>query len=162
MNAVDLLIDQHRLLEARMKETQEAQEPQAIARLLARVGDHLAVHLASEEELFYPAVNARRTEDILLESLEEHLSLKRLLADLLEMAPDERTFGPKFDVLAEQTLHHHREEEDDLFPKVRKLLDAQQLDELGNRMLALQQQMQLAGSPRQGVSGETDKAAALR
>ena len=161
MNAVDLLIEQHRMLEARMKETKEAQEPQAIARLLAQVGDHLTTHIASEEKLFYPAVNAKRTEDILLESLEEHLSLKRLLADLLELQPSEKTFEPKFKVLAEQTVHHHKEEEEELFPKVRKLLDASQLEELGQQMLALQQSMQLAGRPREGVSADTDKAAPL-
>ena len=161
MNAVDLLIDQHRSLEARMKETKEAQEPQATARLLAQVGDQLTVHLASEEELFYPAVNAKRTEDILLESLEEHLSLKRLLADLLELPMDDKTFEPKFKVLTEQAVHHHKEEEEGLFPKVRKLLDAAQLNELGDRMLALQQLLQLAGSPRDAVTDETEKAAPL-
>ncbi len=161
MNAVDLLIDQHRELEARMKETKEAQEPAAIARLLAQVGDQLTTHIASEEQLFYPAVNAKRTEDILLESLEEHLSLKRLLADLLEMQPDEKTFEPKFKVLTEQAVHHHKEEEEDLFPKARKLLDSSQLDELGTQMMALQQSMQLAGRPRDNVAGDTDKAASL-
>lgn len=162
MNAVDLLISQHRDLEARMKETQEAKDPAAIGKLLAQVGDHLAVHLASEEELFYPAVKARRTEDILLESLEEHLSLKRLLADLLQLDSRERTFEAKFKVLAEQTAHHHKEEEDDLFPKVRKLVDATQLDELGTRMKKMQETMRSEGRPRDGVIDETDKAAELR
>lgn len=161
MNAVDLLISQHRSLEARMKETKEAQEPETVARLLAQVGDHLTTHIASEERIFYPAVNAKRTEDILLESLEEHLSLKRLLADLLELRPDEKTFEAKFKVLAEQTVHHHKEEEEDLFPKVRKLLDAAQLDALGQQMLDLQLSMQRAGSPREQVATETDRAAPL-
>jgi hypothetical protein len=76
------------------------------AALLAEVGDHLTVHIASEEEIFYPAVHAARTEDILLESLEEHLSLKRLLADLMALAPAAPTFEPKFKVLKEQTEHH--------------------------------------------------------
>lgn len=162
MNAVDLLISQHRELEARMNKTKEAQDPATIDRLLAQVGDHLAVHLASEEELFYPAVRARRTEDILLESLEEHLSLKRLLADLLQLRPDERTFEAKFKVLAEQTVHHHKEEEEDLFPKVRKLVEPAQLEELGLRMKEMQDTMQSAGRPRDGVVDETGKAAELR
>lgn len=161
MNAVDLLINQHRLLEARMQETKDAQDPELIGRLLAQVGDQLSTHIASEEKLFYPAVNAKRTEDILLESLEEHLSLKRLLSDLLELQPGEKTFEPKFKVLAEQTVHHHKEEEEELFPKVRKLLDNAQLETLGEQMAALQQSMQRAGSPRENVSGDTDKAAPL-
>ncbi len=87
MNAIELLIDQHRMLEARLKAALEATQPQARAALIAQLGDHLAAHIASEEEVFYPAVKALRTADILLESLEEHLSLKRLVADLLELPP---------------------------------------------------------------------------
>ncbi len=70
-----------------MKTAVDAHEPKARAAALVRVGDDLTKHITSEEQVFYPAVKAKRTEDILLESLEEHLSLKRLLADLLTMDP---------------------------------------------------------------------------
>src|SRR5687768_18598161 len=135
MDAIKLLIDQHRKLEAQMKTAVEAQEPKARAASLARVGDDLTKHITSEEEVFYPAVKARRTEDILLESLEEHLSLKRLLADLLELDVAAPTFEPKFKVLMEQAEHHHDEEEKHLFPKVSKLIDAAQREALGMEMI---------------------------
>ena len=61
---------------------------------------------------------------LVLESLEEHLSMKRLLADLLALSPADETFQPKCKVLQEQARHHHKEEEEHLFPKVRQLLDA--------------------------------------
>ena len=41
--------------------------------------------------------------------------------------PTEKTFEPKFKVLAEQAGHHHEEEEKHLFLKVRELLDASRL-----------------------------------
>ena len=69
MDAVDLLIRQHRALEAKMKALKASTDDAERAGLLAGVGDDLSVHLASEEEIFYPAVRERRTEDILLESL---------------------------------------------------------------------------------------------
>ena len=80
MDAVDLLTRQHRMLETTIKALKASTDAAERAALLAKAGDDLTVHLASEEEIFYPAVRERRTEDILLESLEEHLSLKRLLA----------------------------------------------------------------------------------
>jgi iron-sulfur cluster repair protein YtfE (RIC family) len=161
MDAVELLIHQHRTLEARMKRLHDTtSDPERLA-LLAEVGDHLSVHIASEEEIFYPAVHAARTEDILLESLEEHLSLKRLLADLLELAPSAPTFEPKFKVLKEQTEHHHKEEEEHLFPTVRKLMDAPARMKLGEQMLALQQRMQQQGAPREAMADQTDEAAPL-
>ena len=161
MDAVELLVHQHRTLEGQMKLLKDAEDDQRRAALLAEIGDQLTVHLTSEEEIFYPAVRAGRTEDILLESLEEHLSLKRLLADLLELEPSTQTFAPKFRVLKEQTEHHHKEEEDHLFPKVLVLIDAERRAALGRDMEALQQRLAREGEPRAAVAGQTDKAAEL-
>lgn len=164
MDAVELLIKQHRALEARMKRMKPLIDEGSNAeraQLLAEVGDHLTVHIASEEEVFYPAVHAVRTEGILLESLEEHLSLKRLLADLLELSPDAPTFEPKFKVLQEQAEHHHKEEEENLFPKVNKLIDDAGRAELGQQMMALQQRLQKEGAPREAVADQTAEAAPL-
>jgi hemerythrin superfamily protein len=160
MNAIDFLISQHRSMETMMTGVMDAQDD-ARRRLYAEVADQLTMHISAEEVVFYPAVNAARTEDILLESLEEHLSLKRLMADLLALAPDEQTFEPKFKVLKEQAEHHHKEEEEHLFPKVKTLLDASRLNELGAEMIALQTQQKMEGRPRENVSGETDAAAPL-
>jgi hemerythrin superfamily protein len=160
MNAIDLLVSQHRSMETLMDGVLDVQE-EARRRLYAEVADQLTMHISAEELLFYPAVKAARTEDILLESLEEHLSLKRLLADLLKLAPADQTFEPKFKVLREQAQHHHKEEEEHLFPKVRALLDTQRLGQLGDDMVALQTQLKLEGRPRDNVSGETGAAAPL-
>lgn len=162
MDAIKLLTDQHRQLESQMKTTVQAQQPKARAAALARVGDDLTKHVTSEEEVFYPAVKAAGTEDVLLESLEEHLSLKRLLADLLTLDPEAETWEAKFKVLKEQTEHHHEEEEENLFPKVRKMMDAARLDALGQEMLALQQRLQQSGAPRDAIVEQTSEAAPLK
>ncbi|MEO7337502.1 MAG: hemerythrin domain-containing protein [Caldimonas sp.] len=161
MDAVELLIHQHRSIESLMKSMEEERDGAPRADLLARIGDELSVHLASEEELFYPAVHAGRTEDVLLESLEEHLSLKRLLADLLELPLDAQTFAPKFQVLKEQAEHHHKEEEDHLFPKVLTLIDSSARAELGRAMEALQARLRKAGDPRDAIADQTEEAAPL-
>src|SRR5688572_29753702 len=161
MDAIELLLRQHRELEAAMKEVLEAGDDDAGGGLFADVADALTVHITSEEQVFYPAVKARRTEDILLESLEEHLSLKRLLADLLELDVAAPAFEPKFKVLMEQAEHHHDEEEKHLFPKVSKLIDAAQREALGMEMLALQRHLERVGAPRALVRQETDAAAPL-
>jgi iron-sulfur cluster repair protein YtfE (RIC family) len=161
MDAIDLLRRQHREMEKALAQVLEAEEPAAVKALFARLADELTMHITSEEQIFYPAVRAKRTEDILLESLEEHLSLKRLLADLLELEPAEQTFEPKFKVLKEQAEHHHKEEEEHLFPKVMKLLDTAQRAALGDEMLELQAKLGNAGEPREAVAEQTDVAAPL-
>jgi hemerythrin superfamily protein len=165
MDAIDLLRRQHQEMERALAQVlaqgPEAQDDAGVKSRFSRLADQLTLHIESEEQVFYPAVKAQRTEDILLESLEEHLSLKRLLADLIAMEPGEQMFEPKFKVLKEQTEHHHREEEENLFPKVMKLLDAAQRAKLGEEMLALQQELGRKGEPREIVAGETEAAAPL-
>jgi hemerythrin superfamily protein len=161
MDAIEFLTQQHRNLEDLLGRVLDEQDAARKCELFTRAADDLTVHISSEEQVFYPAVRARRTDDILLESLEEHLSLKRLLADLLELAPTEQTFEPKFKVLREQTEHHHKEEEEHLFPKVQQLLDASQLRELGEQMLGMQQGLRREGAPRESIPEQTEEAAPL-
>ena len=161
MDAIDFLRRQHHEMERSLDQLLEMSDAAGIKAGFARIADQLTMHIESEEQVFYPAVKAERTEDILLESLEEHLSLKRLLADLMELDPSEKTFEPKFKVLKEQTEHHHKEEEEHLFPKVMKILDGPRRAALGERMEALQKELARAGEPREMVNDQTDAAAPL-
>jgi hemerythrin superfamily protein len=161
MDAIDLLRRQHHEMEQALGHVLENADPATIKSRFSEIADQLTMHIESEEQVFYPAVKAARTEDILLESLEEHLSLKRLLADLIELDPSERTFEPKFKVLKEQAEHHHKEEEEHLFPKAMKLLDNGQRATLGQAMLDLQIKLGKAGEPRELVTEQTDAAAPL-
>lgn len=159
MNAIDMLTKQHREMESELEAVSEA-DGATRGQLFREAADALMAHVLVEEQVFYPAVNAKRTEDILLESLEEHLSLKRLLADLVALPPDADSFEPKLHVLVEQVEHHHEEEEKKLFPKVKKLLSADELNELGDQMMAAQAEL-LAKKPRKLAKQQTDEAAAL-
>jgi hemerythrin superfamily protein len=160
-DAVALLTAQHREMESLLGQVAESADAQKKA-LFARTADELTVHMKAEEEIFYPAVHRARTEDDLLEALEEHLSLKRLLADLLDLEPADKAFEAKFKVLKEQTEHHHREEEEHLFPAVLKLTDAEQRASLGKQMLARQAELTQQGTPRGSVTTETESAAPLK
>jgi hemerythrin superfamily protein len=161
MDALDLLRSQHHEMEEALARVLDAKDPAAKKDRFSAIADLLTVHIASEEEVFYPAVKAARTEGVLLESLEEHLSLKRLLADLVELDAAEQTFDPKFKVLKEQAEHHHEEEEEHLFPAAAKLLADDRRAELGEAMLALQKKLTRQGEPRERVADQTDAAAPL-
>jgi hemerythrin superfamily protein len=161
MDAIDLLRRQHHEMERALGQVLQAPKGDSRKAQFAHIADALTMHIESEEQIFYPAVKAQRTEDILLESLEEHLSLKRLLADLLELDPSEQTFEPKFKVLKEQAEHHHKEEEEHLFPKVMKLLSPEQRSRLGDEMVEFQSKLDRAGEPRELVVDQTAAAAPL-
>jgi hemerythrin superfamily protein len=156
------LTRQHREIEAALREALDADDGAVKRSRFLDIADALTVHIASEELVFYPAVHANRTEDILLESLEEHLAIKRLLADLIALDGDDPTFQPKLHVMKEQAEHHHREEEDKLFPKVRSEMSAARRDALGAELNALQARLQAEGRPRRAVLAQTDAAEPLR
>ncbi|HZW19823.1 hemerythrin domain-containing protein [Noviherbaspirillum sp.] len=161
LDAVTFLTAQHRDMEDLLGQIADAEDDARKRELFVQAADQLTVHIKAEEEIFYPAVHRARTEDDLLESLEEHLSLKRLLADLIEMDPSEKSFEAKFKVLKEQTEHHHKEEEEHLFPAVLKLLDQAQRIALGDEMRVRQASLTRLGEPREAVSDETGAAAPL-
>jgi hemerythrin superfamily protein len=158
--AIELLTSQHRQVEKQLSKLEAAKTAKQRRALFREVADSLAAHVMVEETLFYPAVKAKRTEDKLLESLEEHLGIKRVLADLVGLDVDDETFPAKVKVLEEQVVHHHGEEEDDLFPKVKQLLDKDDLEALGDAMASAFVTL-LAGRPRQTVRDETERAAPL-
>lgn len=160
MDAIQLLIDQHRMLEERLDAAVAASDPRERAALTAEAGDQLAVHLAAEEDLFYPAVRAHRVEEILHGSLREHRALKQLVTDLLHRAADDPDYGAKLLVLREQTEHHHCEEEERLFPGVRRCIDPPEREALGRAMLACQKRLLRAGQPREALH-QPEGAAAL-
>ncbi len=162
MDAIQLLTRQHRELEASLEQLLEADDRRR-PMLLKDAGDRLAEHLASEEQVFYPAVHAGKTEDVLRESLEEHLSLKRLLADLLAMQAGEPQFEAKLKVLKEQAEHHHKEEEEHLFPQVEKMMDAPAREALGREMAALQSRVGQGrtGEAAREMARDTEEAAPL-
>jgi hemerythrin superfamily protein len=96
----------------------------------------LIAHTTIEEEIFYPAVREKieEGEDMVDEAVVEHASAKDLIKQLQEMAPDDELYDAKVKVLGEQIDHHVKEEEKEMFPKVRKS---------GLDLLALGQEMAL-------------------
>jgi hemerythrin superfamily protein len=161
MDAIELLISQHDEVDALIEAIENATDGKAKEAAFVELADKLAAHATIEEKLFYPAVMAKQTEDQLLESVEEHLAIKRLLADLLELDIDDDKFDAKLSVMKEGIEHHAREEEEaELFPKVQKLLDADELAGLGNEMLVMFETL-MRGAPRQQVPAETSEAAPL-
>ena len=161
MDAIEMLISQHKEVDGLFAQIEAATSDDKKARLFAELADKLAIHATIEEKHFYPAVKAKRTEDILLESLEEHLGIKRVLADLLATEASDDTFDAKIKVLKEQVEHHVEEEQTDLFPKVKKLLDSETLMAIAQEMTATQEELIEAGEPRNAVPGETAHTAEI-
>lgn len=76
----------------------------------------------------------RRT---VMEGLEEHHVVKHLAGEVRDLQPGTEEWEAKLTVIIENTEHHAQEEEEELFPEVRKVCSQDVLVELARRMEAL-------------------------
>lgn len=162
IDALELLTTQHDEVDELIGQIEDSDDPTEKSELFRELADKLAAHAAMEEKVFYPAVMAKETEELLTESTEEHLSVKRILADMLELDCEDPHFDAKLTVLKEQVRHHARDEEEKvLFPKVRRRFSADELAALGNECMVLFEALIEQGDPRMNVPHETREAAPL-
>jgi hemerythrin superfamily protein len=161
LDALDLLRAQHRAIDLLFRAIESANGASKAAPF-RELADMLAVHATIEEWIFYPGVRSPETEALLAESTEEHLAMKRSLADMLEEGVFGEAFDAKLSVLREQVHHHAIEEEEaKLFPKVRDATDADYRAAMAGAMIALMVELQQKGAPRNAIPAETAEAAPL-
>ena len=138
MDAIKLLKDDHATMKGLFKKFEQAGDRahKTKRRLVDQMIEDLSVHASIEEQIFYPGVRemVAGTEDIVLESLEEHHIVKWTLNELEQMQPQDERFDAKVTVMIESVRHHIEEEEKEMFPQVRKALKPAQLRDLGERM----------------------------
>jgi hemerythrin-like domain-containing protein len=150
-NAISLLKEDHKrvseLLEKLSSTTARGSKNRTT--LLETIEDELKVHTTIEEEIFYPAYRdaARKQEDarLYLEALEEHHLVDLVLAEMRDTQPDSENFLARAKVLKDVVEHHVEEEEGEMFPRARKLLDNAELTELAERME--ERKEELVGEP---------------
>src|SRR6478736_6754127 len=138
MDAITLLRDDHKKVEQLFKRFEKAGDGALVAKreIVDRIVEELSIHATIEEQFFYPVARATvpGTEDIALESLEEHHIVKWVLSELDGMDPHDERFEAKVTVLIENVRHHVEEEEGDFFPKVREKLGRNDLNEVGDAL----------------------------
>jgi len=90
--------------------------------LVKQILTELHVHAKVEEEIVYPSVEeeAEDGEELVGEANVEHRMVKYLMAELSEMAGDDEELDAKVTVLCELVKHHVREEEKEMFKKLRE------------------------------------------
>jgi hemerythrin superfamily protein len=138
MDAISMLKADHKSVEQLFKRFEKAGDRAHVEKrqLVDRMIEELSQHAAIEEQLFYPVARATvpKTEDVALESLEEHHVVKWVLSELDGMNPRAERFDAKVSVLIENVRHHVKEEEGTLFPMMRDELGRSALNELGEAL----------------------------
>jgi hemerythrin-like domain-containing protein len=128
---VVLLKKDHREVAAMLK-TLEASKPGARRRqIVEKLDAALSLHMKIEESDIYPLVARLVDEEDAQEAGIEHGLARDGVAKLHELV-DEPGFGAAVVMLTAGIKHHVKEEEQEMFPALKKRLDRQELMALGD------------------------------
>lgn len=131
MKATEFLESQHRKVEQLFKRIEGGRGNKE--ELVLELADSLGAHMHIEERLFYPSVKPIK-KDLVMESIEEHSVARYALRNLLGTNQDDEAFKARVTTLKELIEHHVEEEENELFPQVRKLMTEEDQRALGARL----------------------------
>ena len=146
MDALSLLTADHnrvRGLFARFQTAEEEKDSATMMELAAKIIVELEVHTTIEEEIFYPEIKSANEEikDVVDEGVEEHHVAKTLIEEIKLLPPEDDAWAAKMKVLIESVEHHAEEEEQEMFPEVRKALNTAKLEDMGVRLEARKAQL---------------------
>jgi hemerythrin superfamily protein len=155
-HALALLRFDHARVDKLFKEFERSGDPDEKQALANTICAELTVHTAIEEEIFYPAARAALDDlETLNTAAVEHASAKELIGQIVDGSPRDDLWEAKVLVLGEYIKHHVKEEEEDLFPRVK--LSDMDLESLGEEMQARKDELTFKQS--RGLDGSQDNRA---
>jgi hypothetical protein len=138
VDGIELLLRDHRVIDGLADQLDAADDPAEIRRLFLRIVEELAAHEAAEQEVAFPAFRAKLgTADdyILADRIGEHEEMNQLLAEMRSLSPDCFGFAKRGSALLLDIKGHFLREEESVFTRMRASLSADELAELGLRIL---------------------------
>ena len=136
MDALDLLKQDHAKVKKLFDKAESADDREQ-KRIFSQIKAELEIHAQIEENIFYPAMQRYdELKELVAESLKEHRGMKTLLQEMVTLS-DPEDFEDKLEELIDNVEHHAEDEEEGkMFPKVRELVSANELQKLGAQLQA--------------------------
>jgi hemerythrin superfamily protein len=140
IDAIELLLRDHRLIDDLAEQLDTVDDPTAIRHLYMRIVEELAAHEAAEQEVVFPAFEAAlemADDHTVAHRMDEHEELNGMLAEMRSLAPDCFDFTKRGSALLLEIKGHFLREEESVFARMRATFSADELAELGSRVLAV-------------------------
>ncbi|MDX1902491.1 MAG: hemerythrin domain-containing protein [Gammaproteobacteria bacterium] len=135
MNAIEFLVAEHEKVRKKLSDIRVASHHYATKKqMFEALSEDLIRHEAMEQKVWYPYFkNNEQLRDIvkhlLAEEKDAHIEI-----NALNKIKIEEDWNEKFKKVKESILHHAKEEESKLFPKVKKILDEAELEIIGKEL----------------------------
>ncbi|HSD11672.1 MAG TPA: hemerythrin domain-containing protein [Candidatus Binatia bacterium] len=137
MNIVELLKDDHRIVETLFETYGEDPRRADAPAILRQIAEDLTLHTEAEERILYPEARASLEdgEDRVTEAIAEHAKVTRLIQELESRTGTGDDVAEKVAQLKAAVEHHVEEEEGELFPALEEALDEEKLEQMGQAMM---------------------------
>jgi hemerythrin superfamily protein len=130
-----------------------------------KVSKELETHTRVEEEIFYPAVVALGDRDLkrqVREALREHATVKQEVFRLSKTRDEQEDLDTRMSQLEKDVEHHTKEEENEMFPRLERLMPSDQRQELGRRIQAFKRRRTAGSGSTSSRRGRATKTARAR
>lgn len=155
----EMLKRDHRQVEQLMDQLVEGEEDQR-QELFEKLNESLTQHMQLEEKFFYPRIkNVPQLKDQVQDALEEHRETKEYLQKLTKLKIDSEQWLDTLEEMQEGVLHHVEDEEDQIFPQCRDVLDQSQIKEIATQVAEAKESGDIGKSPRRASSKQPGKQA---
>lgn len=131
MDQLSALIDQHRSIRKLITAGERSKSARERVRLLDQIRSEFEFHAYLEESYVYPVLeDYERLKQQIYGFWKDHEAFRAGLQNLESVHQNERLFQERLIKLAGLFEEHIREEEIHIFPEARKLIGADQLDQI--------------------------------
>jgi hemerythrin superfamily protein len=140
LNIQDIIRMDHTKVNTLFLQIDSTDDPQKLQEYFGQVYKDLMVHSEAEEQVVYPAVRPYYSET--QELYDEQAELKKKLDEIKAISPTAPEFKSKIQDLKSIVLEHVRQEESEMFAKIRENFSDQQKEQLATQFKLAKSQLQ--------------------
>lgn len=140
MNALELLMRQHRDVESLFDRIEDAADASQARDLYSTLARQLETHMTIEEEIFYPAASEADEVEV-SHAVDKHTRAKRIMQTIATSRRFDEEFLRAVRELKDEIQEHVSEEENQLFRLVEERFTTEELDSLAIEMKDLMDEL---------------------
>jgi hemerythrin superfamily protein len=141
MNITEILTMDHRKVDTLFMEIEKTDSPQKLQEFFGQLYKDLSVHAEAEEQIVYPAVRSYYSD--IQELYDEQAEMKQMLAQIKALSPSATAeFKAQLEQLKTAVKAHVKEEENDMFPYLRRNMSEAQMEQMATQFKAAKKTLQ--------------------
>ena len=140
MNIVEIITMDHRKVDTLFMEIEKTDDPKKLQEFFGQLYKDLSVHAEAEEQIVYPAIRSYYSNT--QELYDEQAEMKQMLAHIKALNPSSSDFKGQIQQLKAAVQAHVKEEENDMFPQIRRNLSEAQMEQMATQFKAAKSTIQ--------------------